>query len=196
MICILLSSTIMLLSTIISSARVCYRTVVDECSDGYRIHLNRRNGKQRDISCLSETEQRQTVLIQNGDSSHIFQSPRFGCQNERNKTYMYRKSELCLYNISIPDCLSGAITLDVSSDAQGLQARTATDSGEDDAVCTDYLQLYYGSTSTQRFCGDDLSLMLPLQIPTTEFLAVFWTDPSVNALGFKLRARCTVSINN
>ena len=166
---------------------------MDECSEGYRIHLNRRNG---DISCLSETEQTQTALIQDGDSARILQSPRFGCQNERNKTYMYRKSELCLYNISIPDCLSGAITLDISSDVQGLQERADANSGEASAVCADYLQLYYGSSSTQRFCGDDLSLLLPLQIPTTEFLAVFWADPSINALGFKLRARCTASMNN
>ena len=36
--------------------------------------------------------------------------------------------------------------------------------------------------------------MLPLEIPATQFLAVFWTDPSVNGLGFKLRARCTALI--
>ena len=119
-------------------------------------------------------------------SDRYFQSPRYGCIRKNNKVYAYRPKELCLYHVSIPNCESGFLVIESSSNnTQAIETR------DEKGICKDYLQIFYGESATEPFCGNDLTLKLPLTIPTTQFLALFWTDPSNNDdLGFKLRAKC------
>ena len=166
------------------SHRVCYKTSVDQCGNEYRIFLNRRNLKR---SCPLETEDLRSIT----ETEKLLQSPRYGCRKGHGSGnhYGYRPSDFCLYNVSIPSCESGSLLIESATDNdQELETRLRDENN--DFVCSDYLQFYYGNSSTQRYCGTELSLMLPLQIPDTQFLAVFWTDPSVNGLGFKLAVRC------
>ena len=118
-------------------------------------------------------------------SDRYFQSPRYGCTKKNNKVYHYRHNELCLYHVSIPNCESGFLVIESSSNnTQAIETK-----GEN-GTCTDYLQIFYGESATEPFCGNDLTVKLPLTIPTTQFLAIFWTDSFTNDLGFKLRAKC------
>ena len=169
------------------SQRLCYKTTVDKCGNGYRIFLNKRNFNGLQRSCPLETQDLRSLT----ETERLLQSPRYGCRKGRGSGnhYGYRRSDLCLYNVSIPSCESGRLLIESATDNdQELEARLRDENG--DVVCSDYLQFYYGNSSTQRYCGTELSLMFPLEIPATQFLAVFWTDPAVNKLGFKLRARC------
>ena len=108
------------------------------------------------------------------------------CINPNKKRLRYRKSEFCLYNISIPDCWAGVVTVESSVDVQSLQER------DDDGKCRDYLQFFSGSFTSQRYCGSELSTSegFELTVPSLQFLAVFWTDSGVNAPGFQLTASC------
>ena len=63
----------------------------------------------------------------------------------------------------------------------------------------DYLQFYYDSRErnsieqTNRFCGVELKSRTDddtIVLPTTNFLAVFWTDTQNNNVGFGLRVIC------
>ena len=169
------------------SERICYRTTVDQCGTDYRVYLNHRNEASLRRQCPSEDENLPTT----DGSDRYLQSPRYGCRKGRGSgsLFHYRRSELCLYNISIPDCESGWLIVESSSsNDHQIEEQMRDDSGN--LLCTDYLQIFYGSSRTERFCDNHLTLKLPLSIPATQFLAVFWTDPSTNDLGFKLRARC------
>ena len=77
-----------------------------------------------------------------------------------------------------------------SDSDQKLEGKWKDENGQ--ITCADYLQFYYGNLRTDQFCDNELSLLLPLHIPATQLMAVFWTDPAINKLGFKLRARCAV----
>ena len=160
----------------VHSERVCYKTAVDKCEDGYRVFLNRRNFSALRTLCPDESEE-----LRGFASERTFQSPRYDCINSKNRTYRYRSSEFCLYNVSISDCESSVIVVEKSGDLQEMD-----NSGD---MCSDYLQLYW-SSGTRRFCGSDLSGELQLTIKDTHFMAVFWTNTKGNRQGFKLRARC------
>ena len=149
--------------------------------------LNRRNIKGLQRICPHETE----ALRSLSESDVLLQSPRYGCRKGRGsgKLYGYRNSDLCLYNISIPSCVNGTILVESISDSDH-EIEPAIRNKDGNIVCTDYLQIYHNSSTSQlRYCANDLSLM-QLQIPATQFLAIFWTDTSVNEPGFKLRASC------
>ena len=174
------------------SEMICYRTTVDKCGNNYRIYLNRRNLTSLQKNCPDESESLQTTNANGTD--RIFQSPRYGCRkgSGSGNLYSYRRSDLCLYNISIHNCESGTLIIESPSDSdQKLEGKWRDENGQ--ITCADYLQFYYGNLQTDRFCDNELSLLLPLQIPATQLMAVFWTDPAINKLGFKLRARCANS---
>ena len=98
--------------------------------------------------------------------------------NGTGSLYNYRKNEFCLYNVSIPNCESGFLMFESLSG--NIQPR-------ENGKCSDYLQIFYGNSRTDTLCGDEV----PPIIQTTQFLALFWTDPSTNDFGgFKLRAKC------
>ena len=72
--------------------------------------------------------------------------------------------------------------------AQSLEERE-----EGDGECRDYVQFSAGdSYVSKRYCGNELSEAeeFNLKIPSTEFMAVFWTDSMNHAPGFKLAASC------
>ena len=154
------------------SERVCYRTTVDWCENKYRIYLKLRNNDQ----CSED----QITSGGENDTEKIFTSPLHGSGSGcRNK---YRKSDMCLYSISIPNCASGKVRLE-SINHEIQQPR--------DGSCRDYIQFFYGNSSSDKFCGNDLvGSQWPLDIPATEFMAVFWTDPVINEGGFQIRAKC------
>ena len=119
----------------------------------------------------------------------VFHSPRYGCINPRNKQLNYRKSEFCLYNISIPECWVNATTIQPSQNIQSLQER------DDNGVCRDYVQFFWGSSFSPRYCGSELSVEenFNLTVPSLQFLAVLWTDSASseeNGPGFDLTASC------
>ena len=149
----------------------------------YYIYAKRRNLQGLQNSCPEES-----VLLRTTDNSNrILQSPRYGCtRGRKSRKYFYRRNEFCLYNVSIPECESEIIIIEreESNVWQELQGRSAENR------CSDYLQFYYGNVSTHRYCGTELSPLQLRTIPATQFLAVFWTDPAINKIGFKLRARC------
>ena len=157
---------------------------MDKCGIGsspyYRIYLKRRNSES--LRKCHESE----ALSETGSNEIIFSSPRYKCKKKSGHVYNYRRAELCLYNISVPDCESGVVTItSAGGDSQVLERRYDT--------CYDYLQFYYnGNKTTSRFCGTELSHdQLNLKIPATQFIAVFWTDITcTNALGFRLIASC------
>lgn len=165
------------------SERLCYRTTVYQCDDGYRIYLNKRNFQRLKSACPNETK---TVLTSpSGD--RILQSPRYGCRKppqSRTTFYPYRKREFCLYDISIPDCPSGRVRIHNNEHyAQELEQKQRYH------ICTDYLEIFANSTSSEQFCDSELS-RINLEIPATRFTALFWTDTSVNKLGFRLSVSC------
>ena len=171
------------------SHRVCYRTTIDLCGTECRLYLNRRNFQGLRDSCPSETE-----VLSTSDTEVIFQSPRHQCRKRNGRFYQYRNRELCLYNISVPDCKSGRVLIQAVED-NPLQLEERGDNGK----CMDYLQFYYDSRErnsieqTNRFCGVELKSRTdddPIVLPTTNFLAVFWTDTQNNYVGFGMRARC------
>ena len=156
---------------------VCYKTAVDRCNDEYRVYLNKRG--------LSRTCNDSHVLAENGDSEIFFESPRYMCERKKGRYFTYRRSDLCLYNISITDCESGRVIVEhPERDEPNLEEKN------NDGICVDYLQFYYDSynSRTGRFCGTELRNLTV--IPATQFLAVFWTDTKRNTAGFNLRARC------
>ena len=172
-----------------SSQRICYRTTVDKCGTDYRVYLNQRNLKGLQKKCPAESEEIPTT--NSNGTERILQSPRYGCRKGRGtgNLYAYRRSDLCLYNVSIPFCENGSLLIESASESDHeLEDRLRDENGE--VICSDYLQFFYGNSRTSRYCGTDLSLLLPLRIPATQFMAVFWTDPEVNKLGFKLRVSC------
>ena len=80
---------------------------------------------------------------------------------------------------------------------QELQERTQSDDGLN-GTCADYLQFYYdicdSRVKTSHYCGTELSHPLEIEIPATQFMAVFWTDPADNFWGFHVRARCVTTV--
>ena len=118
----------------------------------------------------------------------LFHSPRYECRKKNGRMYAYRNKELCLYNISVPDCESGSVVIGGYQYArQQLQERSHNDQ------CLDYLQFYYHSVSgslqhTNRTCGEEF--VTYYLYPATNFMAVFWLDGSQSYAGFKLRATC------
>ena len=171
------------------SQRICYKTTVDQCGSEYRIHLNLRNEAGLQRQCPQESEELRTAMA-NG-SERYFQSPRYGCRKGRGSgsLYNYRPNEFCLYNVSIPNCESGFLVLEsFSGNNHQIEEQMRDESGN--LICTDYLQLFYGDSKTEKLCDNDLTLKLPLTLPTTQFIALFWADPATNDLGFKLRVKC------
>ena len=174
---------------ICSSRRVCYRTTVDLCDSQYRLYLNRRNFNGLLKNCPNETEH-----LHASQSEVIFPSPRYQCQKRNGRIYRYRNKELCLYNISVPNCDSGRVFIQqVENKPQELEERL--ENGE----CVDYLQFFYDSSEsnsvkrTNRFCGTEFNQQSHFILPTTNFLALFWTDTLNNSVGFALRATCLSS---
>ena len=162
---------------------------MDRCGNDYRIYLNLRNltGIQR--KCPHESEIIPTT--ESDGSDRLFQSPRYGCRKGRGSgnLYGYQRSDLCLNNISIPNCDSGSLLIESSSgNDHEIEGRVRDENGH--FICSDYLQFFYGTSKTERYCANDLTLKLPLVIPATRLMAVFWTDPAINDLGFNLRASC------
>ena len=75
-----------------------------------------------------------------------------------------------------------------TSTVQSLQEREG-------GQCSDYVQFYAnsaGSFVSPRFCGNEMSEEqgFRLSVPSTELLAVFWSDGSGNGPGFKLLVSC------
>jgi hypothetical protein len=169
-----------------ANQHVCYKTTVYECNDSdYRVYLKPRNMTVLQNQCPGESPTGDLRQISHSNTV-VFNSPRYGCINPNKKRLRYRKSEFCLYNISIPDCWAGVVTIESSVDMQSLQER------DDDGKCRDYLQFFSGSFTSQRYCGSELSTSegFELTVPSLQFLAVFWTDSGVNAPGFQLTASC------
>ena len=186
-----LCSFMNLISSIISfySQRICYKTTVDKCGLDYRIYLNKRNIENLQQTCPSESID--IITLTENATDRLFQSPRYRCRKGRGSgaLYQYRRSDFCLYNVSIPNCESGWLTIESAmANDREIEQRMKAENGE--YTCTDYLQLFYGNSKTENFCDNDLTLKLPLHIPATQFLAIFWTDPSTNEDGFEIRAKC------
>ena len=157
---------------------------MDKCdgnSPYYRIYLKKRNSES--LQKCRETE----ALPETGSNEILFSSPRYKCRKKSGYFYNYRRAELCLYNISLPDCESGVVTISSArEDSQVLQKRFG-----DTSTCVDYLQFYYDDSTTNQYCGTELSHdQLNLTIPATQLMAVFWTDFATNNLGFRLIASC------
>ena len=165
---------------------MCYRTTVAQCEDGYHIYLNKRNLETLQMSCPNETNE--IPLSSSSSAARFLQSPRYSCQKppygRRDNLFTYRKSDFCLYDIFIPDCPSGRVVIENKMHyTQELERRHRYH------ICSDYLQFYFNATASKRYCDTELS-RIELEIPTTHFRALFWTDTSFNKLGFKLRVSC------
>ena len=171
---------------------MCYRTTIDECENNtseYRLYLNRRDLNNLIRNCPNESE---TLTVIEGENASVsFHSPRYQCRKKNGRLYPYRNKELCLYNISVPDCESGIVSIQHAKDPQELQERL-----NETSPCRDYLQFHYNNNDsyvrTNPLCGMEILLDPPefSNIPATNLLAVFWTDGSKNYAGFKLRAAC------
>ena len=163
---------------------------MDKCGTDYRIYLKRRNFRGLQQRCRDESES----LRETSDSGILLPSPRYGCRKKNGNPYMYRRRELCLYNISLPDCESGSVIIESPQNDQHneIQERELSFACQN-RTCIDYLQFYYGNLTTSQYCGTDLSnnQLLPLEIPATQFMTVFWTDFTTNKLGFRLKAKCS-----
>jgi hypothetical protein len=164
--------------------RVCYKTTVVQCADGYRVYLNRRNQERLQFSCPNET-----ITVPLSPSGERFlQSPRYDCRKvmygTRNKFFRYRKSDFCLYDVSIADCPSGRVVID-----NELHNMQEVERRQRFHMCSDYLQFFTNTTASDRYCDSELS-RLKLELPVTRFTALLWTDTSINKLGFKLRVSC------
>lgn len=163
------------------SERVCYKTTLEQCEDGYHIYLNKRNLLTLQSSCPNETD---TIPFTPTGELYL-QSPRYGCKNQNNnRPLRYRKSEFCLYNISLPNCTSGQVVID-----NDLHYTQEIERQQRYRICTDYLQFFSDSFVSKRYCDTELS-RTKLEIQSTQFTALFWTDTSINKLGFKLRVSC------
>jgi hypothetical protein len=164
------------------SERVCYKTTVYQCQDGYRIYLNRRNPHNLLSPCANETDEIPPSPL----GGRFLQSPRYGCFNspDNNNFMNYRNSEFCLYDLSLPECTSGRLVID-----NALHYTQEMERRQRYHICTDYLQFFTDGTPYQRFCDSELS-RLKLEIPNTRVTVLFWTDTSYNKLGFKLRVTC------
>ena len=160
---------------------MCYKTYIDKCGASIRIHLNRRN-----ITVLKEACNESEKLILQQESRVTFHSPRFGCRKAR-KFRSYQKSDFCLYNVSIPSCESSGRLVLESGDRNAQE--NFIQNRKSDSECSDYLQFFYHNSSSVRYCGRELSER-QIQIPATQFMAVFWTDAAINKPGFTLTARC------
>lgn len=166
------------------SERVCYKTTVLQCGDGYRIYLNKRNFQKLQSKCPNETDS--VLTSPSGDK--VLQSPRYGCRkppfNRRNIFFPYRRKEFCLYDVSVPDCPSGRVRIHNDEHyTQELEQRQRYH------ICSDYLQMFTDTAASKRYCDSELS-RINLEIPATRFTALFWTDTTVNQLGFRLSVSC------
>ena len=117
---------------------MCYRTTIDQCENsslnisGYRLYLNRRNLNNLLQNCPHESET--LTVIDRGGVSVSFHSPRYECRKKNGRMYPYRNKELCLYNISVPNCESGSVVIVGYQYAlQQLQERSHN------GQCVDYL---------------------------------------------------------
>lgn len=156
------------------SERVCYKTTIVHCADGYQVYLNLRNSNIIQSSRLNETDQIPFIA----PGVLFLQSPHY------DRFYRYRRNEFCIYDISLPDCPSERVVVDNALHyTQLLEQRHRYN------VCSDYLQFFMGSSVSEKYCNSELS-RLKLEIPQTRFQAVFWTDTSINRKGFKLRVSC------
>ena len=166
---------------------MCYKTTVVHCSDGYLIYLNKRNPLIIQSSCSNETNDIPPV----SPGVRFLQSPRYDCTIPHlNRFFRYRRSEFCLYDISMPDCPSGKVVIDNTLHyIQQLEQRHRYH------ICSDYLQFFTNSSSSEKYCDSELS-RLKLEIPQTHFQAVFWTDTSINRQGFKLKVSCADYMEN
>lgn len=166
-----------------SSQRVCYKTSVYQCDYEYRVYLNQRNFTVLQNQCPEESDDLRTAL----GNTKLISSPRYACTRiNTNRLMKYRKSDFCLYNISISDCPSHTVIVKSSRGLQRLQERD-----EASGRCRDYLQFYTDQFS-ERYCGSELT-GLDLLISSDQFMAVFWTDSANNAPGFELTASCAVN---
>ena len=163
---------------------MCYKTTVFQCPDGYRIYLHPRNSETLPSSCTNETDEIPTAPF----GGRFLQSPHYECVNPSENTILnYRKSEFCLYDLSLPECASGRIVID-----NDLHYTQEMERRQRYHICTDYLQFFTDTTPYKRFCDSELS-RLKLEIPSTRVTAIFWTDTSHNKHGFKLRVTCAES---
>ena len=84
------------------SHRLCYRTTVDKCENGYiessLTDVSSMHGLLE--SCPLETQDLRSIA----ETEKLLQSPRYGCRKGRGSGnhYGYRRSDFCLYNVSIP----------------------------------------------------------------------------------------------
>lgn len=157
---------------------MCYKTTVAQCVDGYRVYLSRRNQQTLQSHCENETD----LVPESSSGGRFLQSPHYSC--EKPPYNKYHNSEFCLYDISIPDCPSGRVIVDNELHyTQELEQRQRYH------ICSDYVQLFTDSTASDRYCDTELS-RIKLELPTTQFTALFWADISFNKLGFKLRVSC------
>ena len=165
------------------SGKMCFRTTVYDCNSSYYLHLKRRNVTNLHRRCPSEDP---SGRLSHTSSSVFFNSPQYMCRNKRGRLLKYRKKEFCLYNVSVSDCPSGMVEVKLTSGEQSLHS--SAECGQD------YIQFYAGSFRSRRFCGRDLGLgerrERLLLIPSTQFLAVFWTSHADHATGFSLVASC------
>ena len=152
-----------------------------QCPESYEVYLNYRNIQTLRSSCPNETDS----IPQSPFGGVFLQSPRYDCRNTLlNRANKYRKSEFCLYDVSLPECLSGRVVID-----NDLHLTQEMERRQRYRICSDYLQFFTENSASKRFCDSELS-RLKLEIPNTRFTALFWTDTSYNKLGFKLHVSC------
>lgn len=89
-----------------------------------------------------------------------------------------------MYNISIPDCTSGMVVVRASAEPQSLQEKD-----EESGRCRDYVKFYADQFTSKEYCGGELT-GLQLVIPSSQFMAVLWTDWAINEPGFQLLTTC------
>lgn len=121
---------------------------------------------------------------------------------KRSVFHNYRPREFCLYNISIQNCQSGRVLIETQEQDPPVQEQDPPVVEERDVngTCSDYLQFYYkvdnSTAKTRRYCGVDFDAPILDVIPSTQFIAVFWTDISHSYLGFSLRVRCQEQVSS
>ena len=162
------------------SERVCYKTTVLQCPDSYQVYLNLRNPDTLATSCPNETNS----VPQSQLGGLFLQSPRYMCSSRENNFFKYRKSEFCLYKLSLPECLSGKVVID-----NDLHMTQEMERRQRYHICSDYLQFFTENSASKRYCDSELA-RIKLEIPSTQLTALFWTDTSYNKLGFKLHVSC------
>ena len=97
--------------------------------------------------CPNESEVlRVTVHGFENETIIVMQSPRYGCRKHSGNLCAYRRSELCLYNVSIPRCESQTLTVEREGAPQELEdcesKSLIVGSAQEleDCECRDYLQ--------------------------------------------------------